>query len=85
MVHNEADASCFEIGLAKLFVQCVCVCVCVFVCVYVYSAHITMPKHVVYLITNSTPLQIQQRSFRRGRSTCVLKLNVGRWIGRLTL
>ena len=69
MVHNEADASCCEIGLAKLFVKCVCVCV--------YSAHITMPKHVVYLITSSTPLQTQQRSFRRGRSTCVLKLNVG--------
>jgi hypothetical protein len=37
MVHNEADASCCEIGLAKLFVQCVRVCV--FVCVCVFCSH----------------------------------------------
>jgi len=32
MARNEADASCCEIGLAKLFVLCMCVrvCVCVF-------------------------------------------------------
>ena len=85
MVHNEADASSCEIGLAKLFVLCVCVCVCVSVCECVYSAHNTMSKHAAHLITSSTPLQSQKRSFRRGRSAYVLKQNFGRWIGRLTL
>ena len=54
MARNEADASCCEIGLAKLFVLCMCVRVCV------YSAYNTMPKHAAHLITRSTPIQTQQ-------------------------
>jgi hypothetical protein len=39
MGHNAADASCCEIGLAKLFVLRLSVCVCVCVCVCVFCSH----------------------------------------------